>query len=314
MQYKEVETFLEVVRTRNITRTAELLYVSQSTVSNRIKSLEEEVGCQLIVRTRGHRIVQLTRQGEEFVQIAARWKDLFDETERLKSSSLSTLRIATNESTYYTWIAPFLRTFFLRHPGGKVTVHICDSELSYTLIERNQIDFGFVSFDSARDGILTRCIDRQPLCVIRYSEHPSPAQSLHPSILDPTKEIRFIGGFFASINAWHERWFGLDRSCPLEVNTSHGIIPLMEHSDYWAISPIGAALDLAQEMPLQIYRLEESPEDWQIYMLRRREAGPGSIELCRLFEAELLEYIDKIHSENAAFRGTAKGENHLETI
>lgn len=314
MQYKEVETFLEVVRTRNITRTAELLYVSQSTVSNRIKSLEEEVGCQLIVRTRGHRIVQLTRQGEEFVQIAARWKELFDETERLKSSSLTALRIASNESTYYTWIAPFLRTFFLHHPGGKVTVHICDSELVYALIERNQIDFGFASFDSARNGIRSRCIDRQPLCVIRYSEHPVPEQSLHPSALDPAKEIRFIGGFFASMNTWHEHWFGLDRSCPLEINTSRGIIPLMEHSDYWAISPMGVALDLARKMPLQIYRLEEPPEDWQIYMLRRQGAGPGSIELCRLFEKELLEYINNIHSENAAFCGASKGENSLETI
>lgn len=314
MQYKEVETFLEVVRTRNITRTAELLYVSQSTISNRIKSLEAEVGCQLIVRARGHRMVQLTRQGEEFVQIAARWKELFDETERLKSSSLTALRIATSESTYYTWIAPFLRKFFLCHPGGRVTVHICDSELVYTLIERNQVDFGFASFDSARSGIYTRCIDRQPLCVIRYSETPGPEQVLHPRMLDPSKEIRFIGGFFASINAWHEQWFGLDRSWPLEINTSYGIIPLMEHSDYWAISPVIVAHDLARQMSLQIYRLEEPPEDWQVFMLRRREASNGSIQLCQLFETEFLEYIDEIHSESDAFRGAEKGENSLETF
>ena len=116
VQYKEVETFLELFRTRNITRTAELMYVSQSTVSNRLKSLENELGCQLIVRTRGHRVVQLTRQGEEFIQIAERWKELFDETERLKASSLSALRIATGESTYYTWIAPFSAQFLRRTP------------------------------------------------------------------------------------------------------------------------------------------------------------------------------------------------------
>lgn len=314
MQYKEVETFLEVVRTRNITRTAEILYVSQSTISNRIKSLEAEVGCQLIVRTRGHRMVQLTRQGEEFVQIAARWKELFDETERLKSSSLTALRIATSESTYYTWIAPFLQKFFLRHPGGRVTVHLCDSELVYTLIERNQIDFGFASFESARNGILARCIDRQPLCVIRYSETPGPEQVIHPRMLDPSKEIRFIGGFFAGINAWHEHWFGLDRSWPLEINTSHGIVPLIEHSDYWAISPVTVAYSLAQMTSLQIYRLEEPPEDWQVFMLRRQEVGSGSIQLCRLFEAEFSEYLDEIHSERAASCGAAKGAHDLETV
>ena len=89
------------------------MYVSQSTVSNRLKSLEDELGCQLIVRTRGHRAVQLTRQGEEFVQIASRWKELFDETERLKSSSLSVLRIASARAAIIPWIAPFLRGFYV---------------------------------------------------------------------------------------------------------------------------------------------------------------------------------------------------------
>lgn len=299
MQYKEVETFLEVVRTRNITRTAELLYVSQSTVSNRIKSLEDEVGCQLIVRSRGYRTVQLTRQGEEFVQIAARWKELFDETERLKSSSLTALRVASNESTYYTWIAPFLRRFFSRHPEVRVTVHLCDSEIVYHLMERNQIDCGFASFNSAREGILTRCIDRQELCVIRYSEAPGPEQLLPPGSLDPSREIRFIGGFFAGISAWHERWFGLERNWPLEINTSHGILPLLEHSDYWAISPLTTARELAREIPLQIFQLDDPPEDWQIFMLHREEAGPNGNRLYRLFETELLEYIDEIHSQAA---------------
>ena len=120
MHYRDIETFLELVRTRNITKTAEHLFLSQSTVSNRLKNLEDELGYQLIVRAKGHRTIQLTRQGEEFISIAERWKNLFEETELLKNSSLSTLRIATSESTYYEIIAPFLCTFFSEHPQNKV--------------------------------------------------------------------------------------------------------------------------------------------------------------------------------------------------
>ena len=291
MQYKEVETFLELVRTRNITRTAELLYVSQSTVSNRLKSLEDELACQLIVRTRGHRAVQLTRQGEEFVQIASRWKELFDETERLKSSSLSVLRIASGESSYYSWIAPFLRGFYVSRGDAKVTVRICDSDAVYRLVERNQIDFGFASYDSYREGVEIRCIDTQPLVVMRYCEHPEPGRVIHPRELDPSREIRFTGGFFAGMNAWHERWFGLDRSCPLEVNTSRGVAPLMEGTDYWAVSPIRMARELARTMSLQIYRLDEAPGEWKVFMLRRRDSQRGNPELCRAFESGLMDFI-----------------------
>ena len=61
MHYKDIETFLELVRTRNITKTAEHLYLSQSTISNRLKNLEDELGYQLIVRAKGHRAIQLTQ-------------------------------------------------------------------------------------------------------------------------------------------------------------------------------------------------------------------------------------------------------------
>ena len=99
MDHRDIETFLELVRTRNITKTAENLYLSQSTVSNRLKNLEDELGCQLIFRAKGHRIIQLTRQGEEFVPVAERWRNLFEETELLKSRSLSTLQIASSGGT-----------------------------------------------------------------------------------------------------------------------------------------------------------------------------------------------------------------------
>ena len=73
---------------------------------------------------------------------------------------------------------------------------------------------------------------------MRYCEHPeSGNRSSTRASLTRRAEIRFTGGFFAGMNAWHERWFGLDRSCPLEVNTSRGVAPLMEGADYWAVSP-----------------------------------------------------------------------------
>ena len=73
MTLAEVETFLSIVATRSITRTAELLFLSQPTISHRLSSLEDELGFELIVRRKGHKTVELTPKGEEFIPVAERW-------------------------------------------------------------------------------------------------------------------------------------------------------------------------------------------------------------------------------------------------
>ena len=52
MNLSEIETFLTIVNTKSITKTAELLFLSQPTVSHRLRSLEEELGFSLIIRKR----------------------------------------------------------------------------------------------------------------------------------------------------------------------------------------------------------------------------------------------------------------------
>ena len=75
-----VETFLTVTRTRTILQAANLLYVSQSTVSGRLKQLESELGVTLIERKKGMRGIELTEKGKLFVPLAERWVQLNKET------------------------------------------------------------------------------------------------------------------------------------------------------------------------------------------------------------------------------------------
>ena len=72
MKQAEIETFLMIVKTKNITKTAENLFLSQPTVSHRLKCLEEELNVKLLTRKKGYKQIELTAQGEEFVPIAER--------------------------------------------------------------------------------------------------------------------------------------------------------------------------------------------------------------------------------------------------
>jgi len=61
-------TFLEVAKTHHFGHAAENLFVSQSTVSARIRSLEESFGTELFVRDRGN--IHLSKSGEALVSHA----------------------------------------------------------------------------------------------------------------------------------------------------------------------------------------------------------------------------------------------------
>jgi DNA-binding transcriptional LysR family regulator len=61
-------TFLEIVHSGSFLRAADRLHVTQTTVSARIRTLEEEIGRQLFVRNRNG--AQLTPAGREFERFA----------------------------------------------------------------------------------------------------------------------------------------------------------------------------------------------------------------------------------------------------
>ncbi|MFD2880212.1 LysR family transcriptional regulator [Paenibacillus rhizoplanae] len=53
MYFPGIEAFLAIVRTGSISKAAELLHLSQATVSYRLKTLEQEMGGLLVERRKG---------------------------------------------------------------------------------------------------------------------------------------------------------------------------------------------------------------------------------------------------------------------
>ena len=83
----EIDAFLNIVKYGSITKAAEILYISQPALSRRIKSLESELQYKLFIRQKGVRNITLTPQGEAFVLIAEKWKELWLETKDISPIS-----------------------------------------------------------------------------------------------------------------------------------------------------------------------------------------------------------------------------------
>ena len=65
MDTTTLRTFIALAQIKNFTKTAQQLFVAQSTVTNRIRDLEMELGVPLFIRS--HKQVDLTPSGQKFL-------------------------------------------------------------------------------------------------------------------------------------------------------------------------------------------------------------------------------------------------------
>ena len=84
----EIEAFLTVQQTGSVTKAAEQLYISQSSLSTRLRTLERELGCSLFIRGRGDRAMLLTPEGERFLPLAQHHKDLEEKMRTLARDAM----------------------------------------------------------------------------------------------------------------------------------------------------------------------------------------------------------------------------------
>ena len=118
MDIEQLEAFLAVVKSKNFTRSAESLHVAQSTVTARIKTLEELMGTPLLIRNNKH--VALTPAGVSFLPYAERMISLYAESiEALKLQEKYSERFVIGGPTS-AWMYIFgeqLREFQHNHPA-----------------------------------------------------------------------------------------------------------------------------------------------------------------------------------------------------
>ena len=118
MELRVLRYFLMVAREENITHAAQLLHVTQPTLSRQIQELEEELGTKLFVRS-NHRIV-LTQEGLLLRRRAQEILDLVDRTQRdfadQKEELTGEVAIGGGEMRSMSVLAEILAGFRQQHP------------------------------------------------------------------------------------------------------------------------------------------------------------------------------------------------------
>lgn len=123
MSFQQIEAFYWVVVLGSFAAAADHLYVTQSTISMRIKELEKHLGVELFDRS--SRVAQPTATGLELMQYARRLLGLNTELkQKIMSAKAFTgqIRIGVAEVVSLTWLPKFIETVSTTFPGVRLEI------------------------------------------------------------------------------------------------------------------------------------------------------------------------------------------------
>jgi len=119
-------TFEAAARHLSFSRAADALGVTPAAVSSQIRTLEDQLGVQLFVRT--SRQMALTAAGKLlFAAAAEAFATLTRAVQQLADADGRTLRVTTSASFAAKWLLPRLERFRLAHPGVDVVIDASDA-------------------------------------------------------------------------------------------------------------------------------------------------------------------------------------------
>lgn len=146
MNTKQLEYFISVAETLSFTKTAEKFYISQTAITQQIKSLEESMGVTLFKRDKRH--VKLTPAGEFFLMesksIIENINSAIQRTQEIANGFVGTLNIGIMPGYKKSEVSKYLKEFSAICPN--VTVELCSNDMGFLLnsLKNNTMDIAFV--------------------------------------------------------------------------------------------------------------------------------------------------------------------------
>lgn len=178
MELRQLKYFVKVGELLNFTEAARELFVSQSTLSQQIRSLEDELRCSLLVRD--SHSVTLTEEGRYFLSDARKTlqqaQQCVDRIADVQNLDEGELNIGCTHS-FGTILRETMLDFTSRHPNIHLNARFKTMEELMGMLQRQEVDFAlsykphelFVNVES-------HVLFDNKLCVFLSESHPLAAE------------------------------------------------------------------------------------------------------------------------------------------
>jgi len=274
MLLRHIRYFLAVAEHGNFTRAAEALHVSQPTLSQQIRQLEDTLGATLFDRS--GRTIVLTDAGVAYLGYARRGLQDIEAGRRaihdVQDLSRGSLRVAVTPTFTPYLVGRLIGAFNSRFPGIALTVDEVTQERMEMLLNDDALDVG-IAFDDVRSAD----IEGQPLLcetfalMVGKSHHL--AKRRDPITLGDFGEVVLVllnTGFATRMQIdRHCRNLGVAPRIAIEVNSVGAIVEIVRRGGLATILP--AAIARAQ-IGLLTVPLDFATPTRTAALLQRREA------------------------------------------
>lgn len=174
MDLHKLRGFFAVVKYNGFTNAARRLRLSQPAVSLQVRSLERELGLQLL--DRASRRIVLTRQGEVLYEHAQRLFEAEEDLNRVlwdpKRLESSRLTLATNQSVAAHILPQKLAVYTVQLPNVEITIHNLSTREVLEGVLEGSIDVGVVLIDPGHPALEARPVIPYDMVLVTPRDHP----------------------------------------------------------------------------------------------------------------------------------------------
>lgn len=163
----------KIIELGGFTKAADSLGYTQSSISQMIASLENELGIKLLTRSRHG--VKLTIEGAELYPFIERsiyqYRSMQEKADEIKGIETGIIRVGTISSVTCHWMPQLINGFKEEYPNVQFLFHQGDYTLIPEWIASGQIDFGFVN-PLAGTNLKTKTIKSGEMLAVLPKNHP----------------------------------------------------------------------------------------------------------------------------------------------
>ncbi|MGX7149089.1 LysR family transcriptional regulator [Enterococcus ureasiticus] len=154
--FKLLKTFRIVYETKNFSKAADYLFISQPAVSNQIKQLEEDLDIQLFVRN-GRQEILTTKQADilyrHLLNLSDDWEDTLKAL-RIQTTPRETCQIVSSNTFAVYYLPELMAQLSQQFPEVSFVLAMDNSEQVLDKIEKHQAHFGFIEKPLITDTII----------------------------------------------------------------------------------------------------------------------------------------------------------------
>lgn len=175
MHIETLKVFCDLVDLQSFSLAAERNFITQSAVSQQIRSLEEKFKRRFLERVRGRREVKLTPAGEVFYReaksILAAYEQMQENLRGLVGKIGGTVKVSTTYSVGLHELPPKVGEFMSKFPSAKIDLEYSRTTKVVRDVTNGTAELGVLAFPEQKRGINISYMPEHKLVLVCPPDH-----------------------------------------------------------------------------------------------------------------------------------------------